>query len=375
MHRFFEPLDKRESMLLLTTLTVGGSDQVELFDHLPTDVAGRLREKAQALLDIEKSKRVPFMVKEMKQALSFKGLRGVEKVDPSWLLQAMRGEAPRTVAAILITLPPPVVRSILRRLPAGIRNNLPAKEELKNVPVELVTAVRQIFESHFHAMPTTIGKGFGFNDVIHLERKELYKLLRDLGLVELGQAFVAVGKLALAELCRRLPRSKAEELILAVRRSSMIDTPDLKSAQRFLSRVVVNFDDTEEFFQKAGLWRVAKASLLEDEEFHAVFRQRMPRDAGRLYEEFMVKAAEMKELNEDILQRIQDEAIVRVKHLSEQGVISPRWGQLSLRLHDPSFLDKIADAERAQSEKRAGTDPPATKPEDPAEAPEQEVSD
>ena len=66
----------------------------------------------------------------------------------------------------------------------------------------------------------------------------------------------------LAELCRRLQRSKAEELILAVRRASKTDAPDLKTAQRFLSRVVVNFDDTEEFFQKAGLWRVSEAASL-----------------------------------------------------------------------------------------------------------------
>jgi hypothetical protein len=329
----------------MTTLTVGGSDQAEIFQYLSPQQAARLQEKAQALLNIPSEKRIPFMVKQMKQALSFKGLRGVEKVDPSWLLQAMRGESPRTVAAILVTLPPPVVRSILKRLPAGVRKNLPPKEQLKHVPVELVRAVRHIFESHFHAMPTTIGKGFAFRDIIHLERKELYKLMRDLGLVELGQAFAAVGKLALAELCRRLPRSKAEELIMSVRRSLKIDAPDLKTAQRFLSRVVVNFDDTEEFFQKAGLWRVAKACLLEDEAFRAAFRQRMPREAGELFDEYLQKAAQMEDLSEEVLQRLQDLIVARVKTLSDRESISPRWGQLKLDLHDPTFLETLAQAE------------------------------
>lgn len=345
LHPFFDPLNDREAMLLLTTLTVGGSSQVGLFQFLPEDQRGRVQEKAQALLNIPSEKRVHFMVKQMQQALKFKGHRGVEKVDPSWLLNAMRGETPRTVAAILITLPPPVVRSILKRLPPGIRKNLPPKDELEQVPEELVQSVRQLFESRFHAMPVSSGKTFGFRDVIHLERKELYRLMRDLGLVELGQAFAAVGKLALAELCRRLPRSRAEELIMAVRRSSKVDAPDLKTAQRFLSRVVVNFNDTEEFFQKSGLWRVAKACLLEGEPFQNAFRQRMPRDAGRLFDEYLRKAQEMEDLTEEILRRLQDSIVVRVKALSSQEIISPRWAQLELALHDPEYEQKMAEAE------------------------------
>ncbi len=347
MHPFFEPLSEREAMLLMTTLTLGGSDSVSIFSHLPDEVAGRLNEKAQALLQIESKKRVPFMVKQMKQALNFKGLRGVEKVDPSWILQEMRGESPRTVAAILVSLPPSVVRSVLKRLPSGVRKNLPPKEEMKDVPVELVRSVRQIFESHFHAMPASSGREFAFADTIHLERKELYYLLRDLGLVELGQAFIAVGKLALAELCRRLPRSKAEELIMAVRRSSRVDTPDLKTAQRFLSRVVVNFDDTEEFFQKAGLWRIAKAMLPEGEAFQATYRQRMPRTAGELFDSYLVKAGEMEDLTEEKLARLQDSILMRVRELSDKGRISPRWAQLKFAYNDPEFEINVLAAEEA----------------------------
>ena len=56
-------------MLLLTTLTVGGSDQTSIFQFLNPEEVGRLQEKAQALLNIEKDKRVPFMVKQMKQTM------------------------------------------------------------------------------------------------------------------------------------------------------------------------------------------------------------------------------------------------------------------------------------------------------------------
>ena len=52
MHPFCEPLQDREATLLLTTLTVGGSDDVTIFQHLPPEARARLDEKAQALLGI-----------------------------------------------------------------------------------------------------------------------------------------------------------------------------------------------------------------------------------------------------------------------------------------------------------------------------------
>ncbi len=338
MHPFFDPLDTRETMLLLTTL-MAGSEETTVFQHLPDEQRARLQQKADALLALPSEKRVPFMVHELKQTIGFRGLRGVEKVDPSWILHGLRGETARVVACVLVTLPPPTVRSVLKRLPPGIRKKLPPKSEIKQVPGELIEAVRQIFESRFHEMPEPSPKGFAYRDVVQLEKSDLFRLMRDLGLIELGQAFVAVGKMALAELCRRLPREKAEELILAVRSASLIDVPDIKNAQRFLSRVVVNFTDSEEFFQKAGLWRMSKASLIEDDAFREGFRQRLPREAGQLFFTYMEKAGEIEELSPEMLQRLQDSVLMRIRELSKQGVIENRWRDMQMLFHSPVTND------------------------------------
>lgn len=334
MHPFFDPLDTRETMLLLTTL-LAGSEETSVFRHLPVNDRDKMLQKADQLLQLPSEKRVPFMVHELRQAISFRGLRGVEKVDPSWILHGLRGESARVVACVLITLPPPTVRAVLKRLPPGIRKKLPPKHEIKQIPVELVRAIRQIFESRFHEMPEPSPKGFAYRDVVQLEKSDLFRVMRDLGLVELGQAFVAVGKMALAELCRRLPRDKAEELILAVRSASLIDVPDIKNAQRFLSRVVVNFTDSEEFFQKAGLWRMAKASLIEDDAFREGFRQRLPREAGQLFFTYMEKAGEIEELSPEMLQRLQDSVLMRVRELARQGLIEARWSDMQMLFHSP----------------------------------------
>lgn len=335
MHPFFEPLDEREAMLLLTALTVGGSADTGIFQHLPADRRPHMAEKAQALLAMPSDKRVSFMVHEIKQALSFKGLRGLERIDPAWIVLGLKGENARVVATVLISLPNPVVRAVLKRLPSGIRKQLPPKEEVSRIPLELVRAVREIFESRFHAMPAPSARGFAFRDILQLERPDLYRLTRDLGLIELGQAFVSVGRMALAELCRRLPRDKAEELILAVRSASTVDIPDVKSAQRFLARVVVNFEDTEEFFTKAGLWRLARAALIEDPSFRTAFKQRLAPEAGRLFVSYAEKAAELQDVSEEAVHRLQDSVLVRIRELSRRGLIAPQWQSLEMVFHQP----------------------------------------
>ncbi len=355
MHPFFEPLDDREAMLLLTTLTVGGSEEIGLFQHLPQESRGRLEQKAQALLEIPTEKRVPFMVHEMKQALSTGANRGVERIDPTWILQGLKGESARVVACVLITLPTPTVRSVLKRLPPGIRQALPPKNEIKRVPLELVRAVREIFENRFDPMPRPTRKGFAFRDILQLERNDLFSLMRALGLVELSQAFVSVGPMALAEFCRRLPRDKAEELILAVRSASHTDLPDLKAAQRFLAKVVVDFRDTEELFQKSGMWRIARASLLEDESFASGMRQRLPKGPGELFVTFVKKVRESGEYDASMLQRLQDSILVRVVRLARDKAIDARWAEAEMSYFDAA--GSIAALDERPSEPEAMGDP------------------
>lgn len=336
MHPFFEPLSDPETMLLLTTLTVGGSASTQIFEGLPPDSRTRLQEKARALLDIPSDKRVPFMIHHMKAALTTSGGRGLERIDPSWIVQALEGDSPRVVACILVSLPPPIVRAVLKQLPQNVRRQLPHRREVESVAPDVIRAVREIFEHRFEAMPKPTLSGFSFRDIVQLDRTDLLVVLRALGLVELGQAFVSVGPMALAEFCRRLPRERAEELILAVRSASHADLPDLKVAQRLLARVLVDFEDTEEFFQKSGLWRCSRASLPETDAFVAGMRQRLPRALGTLYADYVQKNREAEALDPSLLQRLQDSVLIRILRLAREQRIDTRWGAVKMNFVDPS---------------------------------------
>lgn len=351
MHPFFAPLNVWEESLLLTTLTVGGgSDHVGIFAHLPAESSKRLQEKAQALLAIAADKRLALMVRELREILATNGRRGIERVDPSWIIHHMKGESPRVVATILLGLPAPLVRSLLKRLPTALRRALPPKSEIHALPEAITEGVRQRFEARFHPMPTPTGGPMVFRDVVHLERAELFHLTRDLGLIELGQAFVSVGKMALAELCRRLPRERAEELVQAVKVASHVDLPDVKSAQRFLSRVVMNFEDTEEFLQKSGLWRMAKACRLETNEANMALAQRLPRKAGQLLFLYIAKAAEMEDLTPEVLKRLQDSILTRVKLLAQMGRLGSALHDVQFQFHDPVAAQAALDAAAKPSE-------------------------
>ena len=350
MHPFFAALSPHESTLLLTLLTAGGSDQVGCLGHLPEPRRSLLQEKAQALLAIDSERRVQLMVLELKALWADHGQRSLERVDPSWIVYHLRGEGPRVVGVVLLGLQRALQRQVLQRLPTAVRQQLPRKEEIRQLPAAVLDSVRQRFANRLHPMPLPGPAPIAFADCLHLPRRELYVLVRSLGLIELGQAFVSVGKVALAELCRRLPRPQAEELVYAVRQASQTDLPDLSHAQRFLSRIIGNFDDTEEFLQKSGLWRLAKAAGREPPSWQQALAQRLPRRAALQLLDFIARAQEMADITDLVRQRLQDVIIVRLVVMARRNIIGANWATAQLTFHDPQASQEALVAAEAAAE-------------------------
>lgn len=328
LHRLLHPLNMRQQTLLLTALSLGGSGSEELFDLLPDDEAQALRAKAQVLLELPKEKRVPLMVRQLKQWLGFRGSRGLEGVEPSWLIAGFKGESPRTVAIVLMHMPSSIARQIASRLPEGVRNAMPNRQDLREVPLEVVKLVRARFDAKFASMPTEHElEELRFADLVLLSARELVTLVRKLGADELAVAFVAVGKRALAELLARLPPEHSEELIAAVKRVAADDQIDVKEAQAFLGKVLGNFHNTDELFQKAGLYRLARAIAYEDAMVVRQLSQRFPRAHGRLLSEYLARTRERGPLPEHQVARLRDLVLDEVADLARRGKIDARYAQ------------------------------------------------
>jgi FliG middle domain len=324
MHRLFQPLERQHVSLLLTLLSQGSHSDLSLLDYWDDPVVPTIKEKAAMLAQIPGDKRAMFIAVELKKLVSEPSARGLEQVDATWIVQALENEEPRTVAAILVSLPANQLKAVVEKLPLDLRRRLPPKDEMKAISPHVVRTVRLAFERRFSPMPISIDRGFTFRDIILLESKELGALLRNLGLEELAQAFVSVGRYALAELCKRLPREYAEELIATVKRVKSGDAMELKSAQRFLGRVLTNFNDTEELSRKAGLYRLSKALSIESQDYLQAFYQRLPKSVGELLESYIQKVSEMSETDDDRARRLQDGVLRAIQDMAKANQISQR---------------------------------------------------
>jgi hypothetical protein len=152
-------------------------------------------------------------------------------------------------------------------------------------------------------------------------------LVRKVGANELAVAFVAVGKRALAELLGRLPPEHAEELISAVKRVTAADQVEFQEAQAFLSRVMGNFHNTDELFQKAGLYRLARSIAMEESVFVRQLSQRFPRAHGRLLTDYLTRVRQQEPESPDRILRLRDQVLEEVADLARRGKIDGRYAQ------------------------------------------------
>lgn len=338
----FYPLSPRLTVLLGTIFTQGGEDDLYLIDFLTDEDAYLLKEKAELLVQLDGPKRAAIVAAEMRRQFQFRGLLGLDQVDPSWLLSALKGEQPITIGIVLAQLSASARARILSQLPPAVRDRVPSREELKGTRLEIMRAVRQIFESKFAVMPVppTEPTNFYFKDIVLLEGRELMQLVRALGIDELGSAFLTIGKRKLAELCTKLAREAAEELVAAVKQTEERDALDLKDANAFLQRLVLGLKIDEargvspeeakdrfqrELFQKAGLLRLARGLRAERPGYVQQLAQRLPRSHGRLLQSYVSKIDEIFETDDAKLRRVQDLILYRVEKLAARGKVNPKY--------------------------------------------------
>jgi hypothetical protein len=338
----FYPLSPRLTVLLGTIFMQGGEEDLHLLELLNEEDSYLVQEKAQLLLQLDGPKRAAIVAAEMRRQFQFRGLLGLDQVEPTWLLTALKGEQPTTIGIVLSQLSQSARAKILSQLPPAVRDRVPTREDLKSTRLEVMRAVRQIFESKFASMPVPPSEptNFYFKDIALLESKELMQLVRALGLEELGSAFLTVGKRPLAELCTKLAKEAAEELVAAVKQTEARDAMDINDANSFLQRMVLSIKLDEargispeeakerfqrELFSKAGLFRLSKAVRSERPGFIQQLAQRLPRTHGRLLQSYVTKLDELVAFDDRKLRRLQDLVLYRVEKLSARGKVNPRY--------------------------------------------------
>jgi flagellar motor switch protein FliG len=338
----FYPLSPRLTVLLATIFLHGGEEDLYVGDYLSDEDAYLLKERAQALLQIDGAKRAGIVAAEVKRQFGARALLGLDQIDPSWLLAALRGEQPITIGIILAQLSASTRARILSQLPQPVQARVPGKDDLKNTQFLVMRVVRQIFDSKFATMPVPPGEptNFYFKDIVLLDGRELVQLIRALGLEQLGTAFAAIGRRKLGELCTRLGQDAAEELVTQVKQTEARDAMDVNEANAFLQRILLNLKLDEargisveeakerfqrELFQRSGLFRLAVAIRAERPGFIQQLAQRLPRTHGRALRGFVDKMDEVVPYDDAKVRRLQDLILLRVEKLAARGKVNPRY--------------------------------------------------
>lgn len=329
LSRLLLPLDRKQQTLLLSLLSLGGRDIERYYAFLPEAEARLLQEKAAKLSEIPEGKRVPLMLRQLKQMHSFQATKGLEGVEPSWLLAGFKGESPRTVAIILMHMPSSISRQILSRLPPAVREAMPERETLKEVPLDLVKLVRRKFDEKFATMPDARRlDSFGYQELVLFKARELIVLIRAIGIDELAQTFFTIGKRALAAFLGKLPPERVDEMIAAVKRCSADDALHPEHAQLFLANVFHDYQQVEELYQKAGLFRLARSFKETDDIFSRQMAQKFPRAHGRLLAQY----GQWLEKQSDYLghARLRNQILMSAVELSQRGKISPEYSHCEM---------------------------------------------
>jgi hypothetical protein len=270
---YFSALSKRQTMLLLTALTFGGSEAVaEALDFLPPDEAELLKHRAAEIVKVPRDKRVPLLVSEIKR-----------------LVTARRGQLwtadPEKLAAVLKRERRGLVEVVLRALPAAladeVRTHLPPSDVVltREVKPEILNIVRWKLEEALEKEGA--GKPqFKFSDVLLLQTRELIALCDRLGVRGLGTAIAGLPENVRNAFIEALPPDRRRMTERAV--SAFADRALNPEDGKTLVMLHGGDKDPAEALRSAGAQRIARACLAQSPEFAARVLERHHGEFGKL---------------------------------------------------------------------------------------------
>lgn len=369
MERYFASLSKRQTMLLLTAVTLGGQDCLAALEHLPEAEAELLKHRAGEMLQIPREKRIPLLVQEIKRLVATRR-RHLSAADPARL------------AALLSKERGSLVEMVLRALPAGlceqVRAHLPARELAftKEVKPEILTIVRWKLEANLYRWVPKKGV-FKFSDVLILQARELLSICDRMGARALSTAMAGLAEPEREAFFAALPpdqRTLAQKAAEAGRSRALSETD-----ARAVLEMHGGLKDPSQGMRGAGVQRLARACLAQGAEFATRVVDQHPGELGRLLGRWV-----REELNRPPSQGDGGRAdiVEQMERLAQKGVIDrpmrlpppPRrpadaapapmpGGQLlppkpKAVPERQAFRDPIAERER----RRAGVAPPVERP-------------
>ena len=278
MEQFFTSLTKRQTMLLLTSLSFNSSEAVSAYEHLPVDEEELLRHRALALLEVPKERRIPALVGEIKRLVTQRR-RQLGSADPQRLAAVLKNERPAMTEVVLRALPVDLAEAVRVELGNPVRTAL-----VREVKPEVLSIIRWKLEDALRQGAPHIG-GFRFTDLLTLQQRELLAVADRMGARVLATAVAGLPEAERQELFGKLPpdqRALAHRAAEAgvARRLSERDA-------RLVLEMHGSIENPSVGMRSAVIQRIARACLAQSPEFAQRLVERHQGELGRLLQRWV----------------------------------------------------------------------------------------
>lgn len=265
MEQVFASLSKRQTMLLLTSMAVGGPDAVQAFAHLPADEEELLKYRAPMLLQMPKEQRIPLLVQELKRLVTQRR-KQLGNADPEQLAAVLSKERPALIEVVLRSLPSELAEATWQFMGGGRRPEL--KREVRS---DIQAIVRARLEEAIRARTPPLGL-FKFSDVLTLQQREVLAICDRMGARVLATAIAGLDEGARVALLGQLP---PDQRALATRAAEAGKQKRLAEED---ARLVLDIHGGRENpsagMRSAGSQRLVRAAVAQGLEFAQRFVER-----------------------------------------------------------------------------------------------------
>ncbi len=257
MEQVFASLTKRQQMLLLTSLALGGQDAVESFGHLPPDEEELLKYRAPMLLQIPRDKRISFLTQEIKR-LVMQRRKQLGSAEPEQLAAVMSGERPGLIEVVLRSLPSDLADATRRALP-GHRADSDA-----DIRPDIQSIIRARLEEQIRAKAPPVGV-FRFSDVITLQQRELLAVIDRMGARVLATAVAGLIEIDRDQFLSKLPPDQRNLATRAAEagKAKRLNVDDARLCLEMHGAI----ENPSTGMRSAGAQRVMRAAIAQSPEF------------------------------------------------------------------------------------------------------------
>ncbi|MDE0881847.1 MAG: hypothetical protein OSB21_04580 [Myxococcota bacterium] len=246
------------------TWALGTRGNLQMLDMLAPERAESLRLGVEKILELPREQRIAFAAREARRLAASRLRRGLEGIDPSWIVEALRGEEPYLVASTLVFLPTPVRRKVIKMLPRKVREAMPDRKAMSGVDQIWLVRARDVLDRRIQALLPDLKSG-GHIDVLALEGR-----LRALGRIEAALGLYRVGRAALARFVASMDEEHRGAVQEQLRAADQQPETRMERAERFWGRGAGTDQKPEDLHLRAGLWQLAH--VLSEEPWEGCLR-------------------------------------------------------------------------------------------------------